>query len=337
MPTTEQKTPTRRRRNIAAYDPYRKPQWRYDRIQSLLTQGSKIRPREGFDDKYVHTGWRFLKRWVAIGESNSDTYRVDSLRQQLFYDFPGPYLAYQVFLHSADADDGEDLTRVSLEAMVLNNQTHEQIGEKLHMLDEGVEWFEALFFDVRDRLQNRYYISSQIIGPIIGVGLWEMTRTRVARFFGYYANEYILDDILTGYDSYIVPPNPGQSKGPYFDNIQRNTLRRRQAEAANFLDLNKFNIAQFADLHNRIIEENRRSEQGEGARDLIQENIAALLGAIPWSVGQKREQVLENSPLQQYVGHTAELRADQMLRIAAGETLPEVADISKKTFADPRK
>lgn len=340
MPTeTKKPKPVQRKKprtNIAAYDPYRRPQWRFDRIQSLLMAG-KRRPREHSDDRYTFIGWQFLNRWTGIEDRTDDSFRLNNLRQNLFYEYPGPYLAYQIFRHSVEDEEMEDLTRVSLEAMILNGQTNEQIGEKLHILPEGVEWYEALFFDVRNRLKNRYYISSQVIGPIIGVGLWEMTRAKVSKFFGYYANEYILDDILTGYDAYLVPPNPGQAKGPYFDSVQRNVLRRRQAEASNFLDLNKFNIAQFADLHNRIIEENRRSEQGENARDLIHENIAAMLSAISWSVGRDRENVLESSPIQPYVGHTAEPRVDQLMRIASGEEVPELDGLADKKFADPRK
>ena len=94
---------------------------------------------------------------------------------------------------------------------------------------------------------------------------------------------------------------------------------------------------QLFEIHARIIESAQKAELGGIAKTNFEENVSALLSTVSWTVGRKRKQHLENSPLKDYMGHAAEPRANDLLQIASGEVPDRLKDIADRKMPLPRE
>jgi hypothetical protein len=85
--------------------------------------------------------------------------------------------------------------RSEAEARILAGQSDEEIAKRLSLSAESVFWFEAAFFQVRDRLASRDWVILKTIGPGIWVGspdVWSVWKA-VAYFGGVAA----MDSLIT--------------------------------------------------------------------------------------------------------------------------------------------
>jgi hypothetical protein len=88
-----------------------------------------------------------------------------------------------------------------LEALILANKTPESISKQVGLSPESVTVYEALWFDVRDRLKFPGWISNRVIGTIhqgtIGTLLPSLVRA-----YGYYTKKTkIVNAVCSGFDS----------------------------------------------------------------------------------------------------------------------------------------
>ena len=310
------------------HNPFRAVRWRYERVMQLL-EDADARPVPHRDDKYVTGAFRFLREWNAVNEGSAEEIEEDRIK--LFPKNPGFYYAYELANHV-----DEDLKHV-IEARILARQDNVEIAERAGVTPDTVEWYERMFFNVRDRLENRDYISKQVIGPTVGAGLPNLTTEMTAKFFGYYGGPIVLDFVVDGYDAGATVPKRPEDLQEYFDHYFATTLRRRSAAAMNVFEINRFNVMQLFEVHARLIESAQKAELGGLAKTSLEENVGALLDTIDWTVGRKRKQHLEDSPLNNYMGHTAEPRANDLLQIAAGEAPSRLDDIADRKMPTPRE
>jgi len=314
------------------FDPYRSPAWRYEEAARL--NESRLRDAENSaPDNESRECVKFLRAWNRCTRGNVTDNTVEERKRRLALKFPGLFWAYMVY----SRPEG-DWIRTEIDARVLAGQTDEEIAQKVSTRPEAIKWYEALWFNVRDRLANQGYISNHIIGPTVGFGLTGSTLDMSAKFFGYFGGPYVLEYILRGSNGTVAKPSkPDDDVAPFFNAHWDAAVRRRSAEAANTFDVNQFNVMQLFDVHERLIAEANRRDEMDGAKTPIEENVSAMLMSIPWCVGKGRKQVLEASPLGEYTGHAAEIRADDMYKIAAGEPVPHLADLSERKLRPPSK
>ena len=161
--------------------PLRSTRWRYDRVMEMVDARKKHQkePEPGRDDRYVRRARKFLMEWKRRGQGQDED-QIDRMRQKLFPKYPGLFYAYEIFTGP------EDSIRWMLESRLLAGQTDEEIAKNVGFIPEMIEWYEALFFNVRDRLENKDYIVSQVIRPSMGTGLQNLTMEMSAKFFGYF-------------------------------------------------------------------------------------------------------------------------------------------------------
>jgi hypothetical protein len=313
------------------WDPYRSPRWRYDRAAYLAkTRGANRTYDYSRDDEWVAATFKFLKQWKSLTRNNQQA--TNEMRvSRLYPKWPGLYLAHQLF----QANTG-DPTRYEVEARILARQTNEEIAQRVSVHPDAIEWYEAVFFNVRDRLDNEGYIGRQVIGPAVAHGLRNISLDFSAKYWGYYGGPYILDLILSDYDPATPKPKIGQDLNSFLDNYWNKAVRVRSANTVGAFDINQFNVLQLFELHANLVNQARAAaESAGGAQTPYEEVMSGIMNSVQWSVGRKRQEALENSPLKAYTGKSVELRVDQMLEVAAGGT-PNLEHVDTITFPPPR-
>jgi hypothetical protein len=170
--------------------PFRPVHWRYDRIMDLLNanKGKQNCPIKGVDDAITITAFSFIRKWEHICRVVPHEDQLDALAE-IYADCPALYHAYEVYQRPVD-----DYARNALEARILARQSDERIASCLRLaMPESIDWYEKLFFNVRDSLDSVDYISKQVIGPLVGTGTQNVTMQLSAKFFGYFCGEAMLE------------------------------------------------------------------------------------------------------------------------------------------------
>jgi hypothetical protein len=86
--------------------------------------------------------------------------------------------------------------RWELEARILADEPVESIGQRFGLSPDAVDWYEALFFNVRDRLQTTSYITHQVIR----LHDWHVNPSqnleRTWKYFGFWHGPQALDEVI---------------------------------------------------------------------------------------------------------------------------------------------
>jgi len=77
--------------------------------------------------------------------------------------------------------------------------------------------------------------------------------------------------------------------------------------------------------HTRIIELQRTSESGDERRSMFESHVQAMLAELPWTVGKQAKQLYADSAVNAYEDTAAELNAEELILMGAGET-PDYLD-----------
>lgn len=309
------------------HNPFRPPIWRYMRVLARQRDGKRV-PDARSADQYIRAGLRFLKAWEAITDATDNASLADR-RLHLFPHYPGMYCAYEIFQHP------DERVRHGIEARILARQTDDEIAHEACVLPEAVEWYEAMFFNVRDRLDNRDYISRQVLGGTAAAGLMEMAGL-ACKFFAYFAGPVVLDAVMHAYDQATRTPNKGQKTNNFFDDHFGTHARRCAAEKVTHFQPNSYNIIQLFELHMHLMEQARLAQQEGVQANNLESNLTKMLEAVQWCVGSDQQQVLAGSAIAGYVGQTRELRVDEQYALSRGET-PATLNSIPPDFPQPPK
>lgn len=322
------------------YSVFRKPTWRWDRVERLNAIGEKINRRN--DDDAVKAGRVFSKRYNSWDESR---------RPELFRLDRGLYYAYQINEKRNDTPE----PALVIEARLLARQSYKQIADEVGTIPDTIEWYEKLFFNVNDRLQNRDWVTTQVLLPAMsrykGIGNISeddddsprmFDNGAVAKpfldgslkFFAYFGGSIMVDTLLHCFRS--GKPLVSQEDMPrWFDQHWSDTVRRRSAQASMAFEINKFNIMELFAIHSKIIELDRSEDADETARTTQERHVKAMMDSIPWMIGMDGETVLRGSALASYDSGALELRDDDVQRAASGERIEDGRFL--KALPPPRK
>ena len=192
-------------------NPFRRPQWRSERVIAMLTHRPRpLRPRR-CDDRYMRAYRWFLKHYLAAGDDAVG-------RQRLVWKCRHVDQAHRLYF-AADVE-----RRQILEARLLTAESFAEIAMRFATKAAMIDYFEQLFFNVRDRMDCRDWLIRVIKGPpedrvpsrdgVLTVG----QRGYVYRLFGYYGGPKILDAVVM---CTVAPPEATAGR--------RRMVRRRHA------------------------------------------------------------------------------------------------------------
>jgi hypothetical protein len=135
-------------------NPMRRVSWRADRANNLVLERTKL-PLSRFDDRYVRAYHRILPGYLEMGPN------LDKLRAAFGDDARLVRTCEAQLLHVETKPYGRDVVK----ARLLAGQTDEEIAQEAALRPQAIEYYEKIFFNVRDRLDCLDWIERAVLGP----------------------------------------------------------------------------------------------------------------------------------------------------------------------------
>jgi hypothetical protein len=288
-------------------NPFREPAWRFQRVLDLVERERPGRCTQQ-DDEYVRAYRRFAGKFRRVPPGEG--------QMTLFPRYPGMFLAH-LFHHQPDKE-----WRWILQAHILTGETDQEIASRLAIVPSAVDWYEKIFFNVRDRLHARDYIVKQVIGKpedrrasARDGALTEFQEQISYKLFGYFGGPHVLDLVYSGFLD-VPSPDRVDRAGEWLDEAWRALIRRKSGSAARHLEVNKYNIMPLMELHLRIIEV---AKDSGGSLTEYERNVSALLDGVPWELAERRhKQQVESVEDADYIDVAIEPRAEELMQMALG-------------------
>lgn len=309
-----------------AKNPMRCVDWRWQRAVGIVA-GRQPEARRSLDTAEGASWIRkacTLKRWLDQCRDEYDQAIVASRLSDLFF-------AYMLW-------EQKDHWRWYVEAYVLAGSTNEEIGAKLDMDPAIIRAYEALFFNVRDRLANQGYILNAVLGPAIQRGLSEREYDLLLKLYGYLYGPYMLDAL------YCRTVNPTRCTSPEsvaaaLRDDAIGSVMLDAAQAGKTLRVNSHTQLELLHIFTKFVEIERTTDASDNMQEQLLTRIGDVLRNVSFSVGGR-------DPLQGHVqielGDTdtyrqagIELTTMESLRVAAGERLPHLDPLLEVSFPDP--
>src|SRR5262249_50069263 len=156
---------------------------------------------------------------------------------------------------------------------------------------QTVDFFEKVFFNVRDRLKNRGWIIKGIIGssddraPNDMGTMTDSQRAVVYRLFAYYGGPEALEATITGLMGSTFP-SAKKDIEKWFETALEQIVRSRATQAARVLQINKFNIMHVIELALTGAREKQEGSNSAGAKfDEFAEKVTGIVGN--WGMAEK--------------------------------------------------
>lgn len=291
-------------KDFQKYNLFRAPSWRWDRVLSLVErERSRCSLR---DDEYVREAKNFVTNYRRLSAEN---------RVLLFPDNPGLYYAYLI------QEESDPDVECVIQARLLAGQSAQTIADSVATIASTIEWYEALFFNVADRVKDkkmyRDWIVRTILGPAALRGIQDREFDLTAKMFGYFGGPIVLDAILHGLTVTEIPADK-RDINQFFDNQFATLLKRKSTMAALNLQVNKFNVMQLFEIHTQLRTLEHTIREVDGATNEYEKQVQSMLLEIPWSAGTDGQEAFAGTPILEFQSFAAELRTDEILLIAAG-------------------
>ncbi len=310
------------------YNPTRSPAWRWERVLELTEGGVNRRVSRQRDDRFVREAKQFFVDYQRLPVSQ---------RQALFLDNPGLSIAYNTY----SVDD--EYLQCSWQAHLLTGKTHKEIASLLGVPVGAIDWYEALFFNVSDRIQNkrlhRPWVIRQILGPAATRGIADRCFDVTAKLFAYFSG-YEAMRIVTEQMTEAKEPTSQIDQKRYMDEVQGFGVRRASSMNSLTFEVNKFNVMQLFEIHSKLQELEVTKLSVSGPTGDFEKQVVALLSDVEnvWTVGSEAVEMWKDNPLGQFQGLPAELRADEAMLVASGKGSDGLLDdISKLRLPPPRR
>jgi hypothetical protein len=276
------------------YDPIRSPDWRFNRIVSIARNNQP--PNRVQIDTQIRDGVRFIRTW--------DRMKTEDDRDALLQCSMGLFHAYEMHQH-ADPD-----VRFVVEARILAGQSDEEIASITGALPDTIYWYEALFFNVRDRLLAHDYIVVQIHKQAHEN---ESSHDINVKQVGFFGGPVVLNDLLQGFADGPRPADPADLPA-YYDRMQRAKLRSKAFVSALDMKVDRHNVMQLLQVHCQLMEADRGGPLTDEPSDATRA-VDGLLAELNWIVSGKSAGLDKRPPTDQFPRAAAELPSDELTNL----------------------
>jgi len=315
-------------------NPLQRPDWRWQRVLELC---SGVYPKRCSwrDDDFIRGTRQFiLKRSHHLTENEAKRLYSNHLP-----------LTAAWFIRAA-ANSGMSHIIYKIEARLLARQTNEEIADAVGTQPDVIEWYHALWFDVRPRLQHRDWVQDIVLAPAVmrqyGEGSWAGVSWGLAapfydatlKLFAYYGGPDAIDLLLTGgFDITKCPRSPEEVKSWLVDTWKQ-SMAQRSAAAMMTTHIDKHTAIHLFTLHANLLASAQAVEGAErSARDAgLIEATTKLMTSMPLACGTIGEAVERKAKAPVVNGHF-EPRTDELLAMHAGKpvTMPGPVDRSRRS------
>lgn len=288
-------------------NPQRAPHWRWLRATQIDAGGLKTSRRIdgplGF--KWIRRAVAMKRRYEQFIHNPAKLYSLSQYDAALFW------------AHSIWIEDKMP-TRWAIEAHILADEPADKIAQRVGSDPKVIEAYESVFFDVREKLNNREYVLNVVIKDSVTRGLSERHYDLLWKIFGYQCGPFVLDSIIGRFTNPYKPQKEEDVAG-FFNDAAIGIIKQKATIAALSVPVNSHTQTLLLEAFVKYVEIERTTDNASKAQVTIVENIGAMLDALPFRVGTKLDS--EQEKMVPFDNNPAELRNNEMMIVAAGGTL----------------
>ena len=291
--------------------PLRPPDWRYRKALLCLREGR--RPSRLRSDKEVWYVYRCLaRRRLACASKDAPKMNTDD-----------PCLTLAFDIH----DDRQGWLRGAIEARLLAGEPHQSIGQKTGLSKRVIAWYALAFYDVQTRLRFRDFI----YGAAVCDRPLDDSRSRYWKHIAYVGGAKALDQVLHAAETRDVVKKTGDLSSGVLGLVDIELSEKMFGTVDRMDPSDQDSIREMLKLYGRMTDAGKKAEHiPPGQADYLK-NVEVMMEHFPWSVGARGVP----SHLREWSETAVELRAEDLLRVAAGEKLDNEAELKRMAPRDP--
>lgn len=300
------------------HNPTRVPHWKWLRAISVDAGGPKAsKTLDGADGfKWIRRALRLKRHHAAAGNRPEVLYNLARLDPAIFW------------AHSIWAEDKQP-TRWEIEARILAGETDEEIAKKVGCEPEVITAYEAVFFNVREKLNNTAYVVNVVMADSVTKGITERQYDLLWKMFGYRGGPHVLDAMTSRFSAIDKPQKP-EDVSQFFQESAINSMRHKAAVAALTVPINSHTQLALLDAYVKYVEIERTTENATKAQVGIVQNIGAMMQSLPFKIATKVESPDEK--ILPFDNSAVELNGNELIIAATGGKINEQEKIEKLGF-----
>lgn len=290
--------------------PLRPPTWRWQRVQRVVDNEDRMPPQNA-ENALIVRGVRFLRGL------NSDSPGRFARLMRLY---PTLFDAYQLY-----SEPECELTRFEIDARILAGQSTSEIATSTRIRRDALLDYEAYFFDVRDRLDNRPFIINHVLGPSFHRGQsatdMRLSWATAAYFHGSHMLKYMIEQTYGA-----ARPQSGVEVRETVREERTRHLERKSLIAAKTLAVNGFTQLDILELVRKYEQEGTGGGAGGGGgnqKQPLEEAMAAMLELIPIDIGRYVRPRIDSAQIRDYDDGAVQLNTRELLAGATTDRVDE--------------
>jgi len=299
--------------HIMASNPFRPADWMWQRAVEIVDRDGPraSRKRDGLKGfKWINKAVSFLRAYQRASEDEAALARLATKRPHIFW------------AHTAWSS-ATNVQKHLIEAHLLARTDDFSIAFRCDMDPAVITAYEALFFNVKEKLEHRSYILNCVMGPAIHRGLSEREHDLLWKLYGYFLGPYIVDALESKFANPVWCGTPDAVGASVLDDAV-STLKLKAALAAKTVSVNQGTQLALMEQFTKFVEVERNTDSAGKAQEQVLDHIHAMMTTLPFSIGRKKEELF--SVTHEFNTTAAELTYEETMRVSVGKDIirPEV-------------
>ncbi|MEI8376444.1 MAG: hypothetical protein WCJ35_26810 [Planctomycetota bacterium] len=297
-------------------NPFAPPDRRYRIARTCLDAGRKLSLARY--DKFVFAIWRFMKnREAALTSDEHD--RLIRNQRDLF-------IAFRL---------RRGRMRPLAEAYILGGAEDACLASKLALPTESIRWFRLAFYDIEHLRPSPLHVIHDLIGVVDAEGRSMLDMHRLWKLIAYQLGPAALDRFFHD----VQADEAAFKAGGLVAWFSRHTQLALQAKQLIALSNQGFDDEKHLGALLGLARESqhRQDERDRVSPNAIEQHINAMMLELPWTHGTAAREVYKDTEIGKYDDAAAELRDEELLLLAAGETVPGLEYIKDLSMNSAQK
>ncbi len=299
-----------------------------------VSDGRWLRAVEWLDGGLTPTGCRdgtesakWIKRVARFLQAYRQCAGNEQLLCRLALEYPAIFWAHYLY-----HNESIQRARFAIEARILAQQSDREIALCVGCLEQTIAAYEAIFFRVRDKLDNKDYIISTVFRESVSRGLQDRDYDLLWKMVGYAQGPSMLDAMISGFASPTWVER-AEDVAASFQDLAIESTKQKATVAALAVPVDNSTQLNLINAFVKYTNVERNSDSAGKASDQIQQNIDGMMQALPFGVGTGSEDRHRQDPAgAQFDKSAAELTADDLVNVAAGRASPQLDQLKDLTF-----
>lgn len=250
--------------------PFRPPDWRWKRTNALIAAGKSFFRKK--EDEAILMCRDFIR---DLDKGNEDPWRKELVYQR----WKSIYEAYLIW-----TQDGKH--RAELEARLLCNIRFSEVAKHCSIDKETAQFYEALFFNVTDRLDQISWVSHYVIGEKLYTGFANNDHKLIWKIFAYAGGHHVFQSIFEMFPGDFRPASKDEVD-VFFDKQASSFMKRKALQNIMTLQTNDpYSKLQLSQIHLEFLKLEHEFNQGSSA-DVLTKSLEKAFSNLIIGVGKE--------------------------------------------------